>query len=170
MQSHNAPLIIFAITSAIVLACVVLITSPVRAQDGQAAAPLPNDGLGNRVVIRFLTESEFPPFNFYDEDGVLTGFNIDLARAICLEANVTCDIKVQPWERLIPALKQGQGDAIIAAQRVTAKALRDVDFTARYFHTPGRFVARRRGRRINVSREDLVDRKIGVVANSRHEA
>ena len=51
-----------------------------------------------RVVIRFLTDSDFPPFNFYDEDGVLVGFNVDLARAICLELGTSCDIKARPWE------------------------------------------------------------------------
>lgn len=138
----------------------------------QQATPAPTGQAKSdrRVVIKFLTEGEFPPFNFYDEDGILTGFNIDLARAICLETNLACDIKVQPWEKLIPALRRGEGDAIIAAQTVTAKALRNVEFTARYFHTPGRFVARRTGRKVDISREALVERRIGVAAGTPHEA
>ena len=37
------------------------------------------------VALRFVTETDYPPFNYRDEDGTLTGFNVDLARAICRE-------------------------------------------------------------------------------------
>ena len=80
-------------------------------------------GEPRRFVIRFLTESEFPPFNYYDDEGVLSGFNVDLARAICLEASAACDIKVRPWEELLIGLRRGDADAVIAAHRVTAGSL-----------------------------------------------
>lgn len=138
--------------------------SPAGTNAGGEATP------GARQVLRFLTEGDFPPFNFFDEDGVLTGFNIDLARAICIETNRVCDIRVKPWEGLIVALNANQGDAIIAAQAVTPTALEQVDFTTRYFHTPGRFIVRRRGRKVQISREGLFDQRIGVAAGSTHEA
>ena len=95
-----------------------------------------------RFVIRFLTEGEFPPFNYYDDEGVLSGFNVDLARALCLEANAACDIKVRPWEELLVALRRGDADAVIAAHRVTAGGLAEVEFSDRYFYTPGRVAGR----------------------------
>jgi len=33
--------------------------------------------------IRFLTELDYPPFNYAGTDGNPTGFNIDLARQLC---------------------------------------------------------------------------------------
>src|SRR2546430_16119415 len=36
-------------------------------------------------IIRFLTEVDYPPFNYPGSDGNPTGFNIDLARLICEE-------------------------------------------------------------------------------------
>ncbi|MCU0955606.1 MAG: transporter substrate-binding domain-containing protein, partial [Hyphomicrobium sp.] len=60
-----------------------------------------------RVVVRFLTEGDFPPFNYLDEDGVLNGFNVDLARALCNEIGAACDIRVRPWDELLVALKRG---------------------------------------------------------------
>src|SRR5262249_49349240 len=35
--------------------------------------------------IRFLTEIDYPPFNFAGPDGSHAGFNVDLARMICEE-------------------------------------------------------------------------------------
>lgn len=123
-----------------------------------------------RVVVRFLTESDFPPFNFYDEDGVLVGFNVDVARAICLELNTACDIKVRPWGELMPALKRGDADAVIAAHAVTPQALATADFTDRYFYTPGRFAGRTGGERPEMTPEGLEGKRIGVAKNTAHEA
>ena len=46
------------------------------------------DAVWRGSVLRFLTDTDYPPFNYYDEDGSLVGFNIDVARAICLELDV----------------------------------------------------------------------------------
>lgn len=123
-----------------------------------------------RVVVRFLTEADFPPFNFYDEDGTLVGLNVDLARAICMELNTACDIKVRPWGELLLALRRGEADAVIAAHTVNAQSLNEVDFTDRYFQTPGRFAARRGGEAVEISPEALESKRIGVAKGSPHEA
>ena len=123
-----------------------------------------------RVVLRFLTTNDFPPFNYLDEDGVLTGFNVDLARAICLELAVPCDVGTRAWEDLTPALGRRQGDAVIAGQLVTARALANVEFTDRYFHTPGRFVGRRDGQPLEITPDGLERKRIGVTKGTTHEA
>ena len=133
-----------------------------RANDAQQA--------GRRVVLRFLTTNDFPPFNFEDEDGVLTGFNVDLARAICLELNVPCDIAVRPWDQLLVALTRRQGDAVIAGHIVTTKALAMVDFTDRYLRTPGRFAGRRDSDALEITPDGLDGARIGVAKGTTHEA
>ena len=134
------------------------------------AVQQPADVPPRRVVIRFLTDSDFPPFNFYDEDGVLVGFNVDLARAICLELNTSCDIKARPWEELFAGLKSGEADAVIAAHKVTAAALNDVAFTERYFHTPGRFAGRKDSPQVDMTPSGLDGKRIAVARGSAHEA
>lgn len=138
----------------------------VTAPEGEAA----RTAEPRRFVIRFLTEGEFPPFNYYDDEGVLSGFNVDLARAICLEVNAACDIKVRPWEELLTALKRGDADAVIAAHRVTAGTLADVDFTDRYFYTPGRFASRAGTDYAEINPDRLDGVTIGVAKGTAHEA
>jgi polar amino acid transport system substrate-binding protein len=65
-----------------------------------------------RVVVRFLTEGDFPPFNYLDEDGVLNGFNVDLARALCNEIGASCDIRVRPWDELLVASKRASSGSV----------------------------------------------------------
>ncbi len=59
--------------------------------DPHPALQKPN--LSHVKQIRFLTEDDYPPFNFLLSDGQLAGFNIDLARAICAELEVPCTIQ-----------------------------------------------------------------------------
>ena len=123
-----------------------------------------------RVVIRFLTEGDFPPFNYFDDEGVLSGLNVDLARAICQEAQAACDIKVRPWEELFLGLRRGDADAVIAAHQVTPQSLAEVEFTDRYFFTPGRFATRTGDQKLDISPEGLDDKAIGVARGTSHEA
>ena len=125
---------------------------------------------GKRAILRFLTTSDFPPFNYLDEDGVLTGFNVDLARAICLELTVPCEVSARPWEELLPALGRRQGEAVIAGHMVSSRALANFDFTDRYFFTPGRFVGRRNGPQLEITPSGLSSTRIGVAKGTTHEA
>src|SRR5215813_5313336 len=70
-------------------------------------------------VIRFLTETDYPPFNFTGADGNPAGFNVDLARAICDEIKITCTVQMRRFETLLDALASNRGDAIIASMAVT---------------------------------------------------
>ena len=121
----------------------------------QIAPPAESNDLPRRVAIRFLTDSDYPPFHYYDEDGMLTGFNVDIARAICFELAAACDIQVRPWGELVGALKRGDADAVIASHAITAKALAEVEFTDRYYHTPAWFAGRRGGNTLVPTPEGL---------------
>lgn len=140
---------------------------PALGQQGGAGSPGVD---ARRVVLRFLTTSDYPPFNFYDEDGVLTGFNVDLARALCLELDVTCEVYERPWEELLNALGRGEADAVIAGHAVSANSLETFAFTDRYFHTPGRFASRRSSDTIEATPEGLESKRIAVATGTAHEA
>lgn len=167
--------ILAGVAVAVVLLSGVLIASvpDAAAQQDPATVRSPENSQTTeprRFVIRFLTEGEFPPFNYYDDEGVLSGFNVDLARAICLEIGAACDIKVRTWEELLPSLRRGDADAVIAAHRVTAGGLAEVDFSDRYFYTPGRFVARKGAEYTDMTPDALDGVTIGVAKGTAHEA
>lgn len=122
-----------------------------------------------RVALRFLTEGDFPPFNYYDEDNALTGFNVDIARAICLELDAACDIQVRPWAALLPALAKGEAEAVVASHRITPNTLKLADFTDRYYYTPARFAGRRTMSRLDITAEGVEGVKIAVAKGTAHE-
>ena len=105
--------------------------------------------LSKLTVIRFLTETDYPPFNFTGADGNPAGFNVDLARALCDEIKVSCTIQMRRFETLIDALTSNRGDAIIASLAVTPQLRARVDFTDPYYRASGavRVAPRRRAGR-----------------------
>src|SRR5436853_565997 len=94
-------------------------------------------------IIRFLTETDFPPFNYAGPDGAPVGFNVDLARLICEELKVACTVQMRRFDTLIGALNTNNGDAIIASIAATPEMRTRLDFSDPYYRTPARFVARR---------------------------
>ena len=120
--------------------------------------------------IRFLTEYDYPPFNYAGADGQPSGFNIDLARAICEEIKVQCTIQARRFDTLLDALNSNGGDAIIASLAVTPEMRRRIDFSDPYYRTPARFVSRKDVEIENVRPVDLERKKVAVVAGTAHEA
>jgi len=122
--------------------------------------------------LRFLTTTDFPPFNFTDQSGRLTGFHVDLARALCDELGLQarCQIQALPYEQLTSALESGQGEAVMAGVAVTEELRGKFNFTRPYLLLPARFLMRND---IALARQDveaLSGRKVGVVKDTAHEA
>jgi polar amino acid transport system substrate-binding protein len=125
------------------------------------------EGLRN---IRFLTEDDYPPFHFALPDGRLSGFDVDLARAICEELSITCTIQARRFDTLIDALNEDQGDAIMAAIRIDPPSRAKLDFSRPYYSTPARFVSLAALEAAPATPESLRGKTIGVQAQSAHEA
>jgi polar amino acid transport system substrate-binding protein len=121
-------------------------------------------------LIRFLTETDYPPFNFAAPDGSPQGFNVDLARLLCEELKAGCTVQMRRFETLIPALNEDRGDAVIASIAPTAELRARADFTDPYYRSPARFAARRDTTIEEVLPEKLEGRKVAVVAGTAHEA
>ncbi|HSP84990.1 MAG TPA: ABC transporter substrate-binding protein [Psychrobacter sp.] len=97
---------------------------------------------GNNV-LRIGTEGAYAPFNYTNADGTLGGFDIEIANAICADMQVTCEIMAQDWDGIIPGLKAGKYDAIVAAMSVTPERSQQVAFTDPYFSNVLVFLAKK---------------------------
>ena len=125
---------------------------------------------GSVTSIRFLTTSDFPPFNFLDANGRLNGFNVDLARAICAELAIRCTIQAREWDDLIPRLFDESADAVIAGIAITAGNRQRLDFSDVYLRPAARFVVRRENADLEPTPAGLAGKTLAVVTHTAHEA
>nr|WP_292834988.1 transporter substrate-binding domain-containing protein [Mesorhizobium sp.] len=161
------------------LICLGAVVSATRAPAAGPQAPilwdtqerLAKPDLAAMPRLRFLTTTDFAPFNFLDGSGRLSGFHIDLARAICAELELAgkCEIQALPWDELETALQKGEGEAIIAGIAVTAQARETYAFSRAYLQFPARFVVPRTKPITEPVYQALQGKKVGVVAGTGHE-
>ena len=118
--------------------------------------------------IRIGVEGAYPPFSQVGPDGKLEGFDIDIALALCAKIGAECELVLQDWDGMIPALLAKKFDAIVASMSITEERKKRVDFTDKYYQTPARFV-RKKGSGIEITREGLKGKKIGVQRATIHD-
>ncbi|WP_342640754.1 transporter substrate-binding domain-containing protein [Rhodoligotrophos ferricapiens] len=133
-------------------------------------ASLNRPDLAGRPPIKILVGNDYPPFNYVDRSGALAGFNVDLARAMCLVLRVQCSVTAVAWDELVPSLLNGAGDALVASVRITPAALASVDFTKPYFRLPARFAVSKASGIKEADSATLAGKRIGVVRGTAHEA
>ena len=126
--------------------------------------------LSRITIIRFLTEIDYPPFDYAGPDGNPAGFNVDLARMICEEIKVPCTVQMRRFDTLVDALNKNEGDALIASIAATPKTRAQVDFSDPYYRTPARFVSRKDKPFDNLQPDALAGKTVGVVGGTAHEA
>ncbi|MDU5915887.1 MAG: transporter substrate-binding domain-containing protein, partial [Negativicoccus succinicivorans] len=69
---------------------------------------------GGDKVLRVGAETTFPPFEFADEKGNYSGFDLDLIHAIAADLGYKVEFKSMGFDALIPALNSKQIDVIIS--------------------------------------------------------
>ena len=120
--------------------------------------------------VRIAAEGARPPFNFFNAENVLDGFEIELGGELCRRMRVTCTFSAQEWERLIPGLRDNQFDAIMSGMEITDSRLEKIAFSKAYLRMPSAFVSARRRQIREASPEALEGRTIGVAAGSTHQS
>ena len=86
------------------------------------------DDILDRGSIR-VGVAEFAPWTIRTKSGKLIGFEIDVARKIASDMGVKPEITVYEWEKIIPALQQGEIDVIAGGMAITPGRALQVNFT-----------------------------------------
>ncbi len=118
--------------------------------------------------LKICVEGAYPPFSETTPSGDLVGFDIDIANALCGEIGANCEMVQTEWDGIIPALTEGKCDAIIASMSITEERKQKIDFTAKYYQTPAKFIAAK-GAKISDTAEGLKGKIVGVQRGTIHQ-
>lgn len=116
--------------------------------------------------ITFGTEATYAPFEYYNENNQLVGFDIDIARQICEIKQLTCEFTNQAYDSLIPSLRTRRIDAAIAGIDITPDRAKQVDFTHSYYDNAAEFFALK-GKFNQI--DELAGKTVGVQNGTTHQ-
>jgi len=121
--------------------------------------------------LRFVTTLDFPPFNTVNDAGQLSGYNVDLARALCSQMRLSdiCQIEAVPWRELEAKLESGEAEAVIAGIGISETTREKFLFTRPYMRLPARFITKKANTFSDQPAIVTKDKNVGVVTNTAHE-
>jgi polar amino acid transport system substrate-binding protein/arginine/ornithine transport system substrate-binding protein len=93
------------------------------------------------LALNLCVEGAYPPFSEVAPDGKVVGFDVDIGQALCAQVGETCELVKVYWDGIIPALLEKKCDAIVASMSSTEERKQVIDFSAKYYQVPNRFVA-----------------------------
>ena len=92
-------------------------------------------GAGAGTKVRVATEAAYPPFEVVDEKTKeLTGFDIDLMKAIANKAGFTVEFKNTPFDSVLAGISTCQFDAAISAITITEDRKKTMGFSDPYIN------------------------------------
>jgi polar amino acid transport system substrate-binding protein len=94
-------------------------------------------------TLRVGAECTYFPFNYRGDDGVLTGYDIDVATGIAERIGADTEFVCQKWDGMIPALLANKFDLIAASMSITEKRLKKMSFSIPYRISVGKLVGRK---------------------------
>ncbi|MCA1031950.1 transporter substrate-binding domain-containing protein [Bacillus timonensis] len=83
----------------------------------------------------FAASGEFKPFSSTDGDGVMTGFDIEVAEAVAKELGLEPNQKKFKFASIVEGVKTGRFDAAVASHTVNEDRLKHVNFSIPYYYS-----------------------------------
>lgn len=77
----------------------------------------------------FATDATWPPFEFIDENGNLTGFEVELMPLVGEHVGVTMTVENIPWDTIFAGLANGQYDGVASGVTITEERKMTMDFS-----------------------------------------
>lgn len=119
--------------------------------------------------VRVAVDLTYKPFTYKTDDGKPTGFDVDIAQALCDQMKAKCVFVEQVWDSMIPGLQAKKYDAIISSMSITAEREKVVAFTTKYYNTPSKIVVKNTVK-TDGSPASLKGKNIGVLKGSTQES
>ena len=117
--------------------------------------------------LKVAIDPTYEPFTFKTADGKPTGFDVDIATALCEQVKRNCVFVEQVWDSMIPGLQAKKYDVIISSMSITEDRLKAIDFTDKYYNPPSRVVVKSDVKFSGPA--SIKGKKIGVLKGSTQE-
>ena len=121
-----------------------------------------------RGTLRIACEGTYPPFNYKDEQGQLTGFDVEIGKALAAKLGVKPEFVTSEWSGILAGLQAGKYDVIINQVAATDARRETFDFSGPYVISYPQLIVRANETRKLETPADLKGKKIGVGQGSNY--
>lgn len=118
-------------------------------------------GMAMAEKLTLATNAAFPPYEFYDDEGVATGIDIEIATAICEKLGYELEVKDIAFDSIIGGVATGKYDFSMAGLTVTEERKESVLFSDSYA-TAQQVVIISEGSEVDLDKLNEGGYKIGV--------
>ena len=106
-------------------------------------------------------EGTYPPFTYHDDNGELTGLDIELGKALADKLGVEVEFQEAAWDSLLIGIDTERFDTVINSVSITDERAEKYDFSDPYYYEARRVVVRADDDSIH-GPEDLNGKKIAT--------
>lgn len=131
----------------------------------QAAAP----ATINKGTLTIGMEGTYPPFNYKDDQGKLTGFDVDIATALAAKLKLKPQFVLTEFSGILAGLQANKYDVIVNQLGITPERQKSIAFTAPYAYSSPQIIVRKTGGGDYKTLADLKSKRVGVGLGSNFE-
>jgi cystine transport system substrate-binding protein len=136
---------------------------------GQAVAGEQLQKIKDAGVINIGLEGTYPPFSFVDENGKLTGFEVQLSEALAKELGVKVKLQSTPWAGILAALESKRLDVVVNQVTISDERKKKYDFSKPYTVSGIQAVVAKKNADSIKQASDLAGKKVGMGLGTNYE-
>lgn len=154
---------------AVLLLAALLGPGSAAAQDpGSPAGQARPDGQRGSNVLRIGSDGASPPYSLLDPArNELTGFDIDLMRAVCTRLDRPCEFRQREYDRLLNGLARGRVDVVVGGLEIGTDDRMRIAFSSPYLRVPVGVLVAAQAPAPDLDPGALADQPIGAVDATR---
>src|SRR5690606_13314226 len=122
-----------------------------------------------RGAIKAGLEGTYPPFNYQDAGGKLTGSEVELAEALARELGVKVEFQPTKWDGILAALESKRLDVVINQVTISDERRKKYDFSTPYTISVIQALTRKADGDSITSAQNLAGKKVGVGLGTNYE-
>lgn len=136
---------------------------------GQAMAGEQLQKIKDSGTLNVGLEGTYPPFSFVDENGKLTGFEVELSEALAKELGVKAKIQPTKWDGILAALESKRLDVVVNQVTISEERKKKYDFSTPYTVSGIQALTRKQDAGSIKTAQDLAGKKVGVGLGTNYE-
>ncbi|MBX8574410.1 cystine ABC transporter substrate-binding protein [Pseudomonas cichorii] len=136
---------------------------------GQAMAGEQLQKIKDSGTLNVGLEGTYPPFSFVDENGKLTGFEVELSEALAKELGVKAKVQPTKWDGILAALESKRLDVVINQVTISDERKKKYDFSQPYTISGLQALTQKKNADTIKTPQDLAGKKVGVGLGTNYE-